>query len=348
MPSLRALLPKLLEWYGKGARPLPWRQGPVDPYRVWISEVMSQQSTMVTVLPYFSRWMEAYPALHDLAAANEAQLMKLWAGLGYYSRARNVLKSAQILSARIKAGGEWPRRQEEWLALPGVGPYTAAAVRAIALNEPVLPVDGNVIRVGARFWGVADPLNRSADKGRIVAEIERLAGQAPPNSHSRLAQTLMELGSQICRPGEKALCDLCPLKSGCHAYRAQTVAQVPAPKRRPAPKKIHQVALLYRNRDNAVLLRQIPPGQRLEDQWELPHFESNEVELATLRRHFPLPKRGVSHAITRYRYQVYALDAGHWPEQKAPPGHRFWRPGEPWSGTITTLTRKLVLKEEGT
>jgi A/G-specific adenine glycosylase len=345
---MRALLPKLLDWYGKGARALPWRQGPADPYRIWISEVMSQQSTMVTVVPYFERWVEAYPGLHELAASSEAQLMQLWAGLGYYSRARNLLKSAQILSARIKAGGDWPRLQAEWLELPGVGPYTAAAVRAIALNEAVLPIDGNVIRVAARFWGLSDPLNRSTDKSRIEAEIEKLAEQAPPKSHSRLAQALMELGSQICRPGDKALCELCPLKTGCLAYQREQVAQIPRPKARPTTQNVHQVALFYRNRENAVLLRQIPAGQRLQDQWELPHFESSEAEIEALRRHFPLPPKPVSHAITRYRYQVYALDAGLWPERKAPPGHQFWRPGEAWSGTITTLTRKLLLKEEGT
>lgn len=338
---------RLSEWYASVRRPLPWRSSRPDPYRVWISEIMSQQSTMATVIPYFERWMKSFPDLETLASAPEPSVLAAWAGLGYYSRARNVLRAAQaLLARRVRTGQEWPQKASEWLELPGVGPYTAAAVGAIAFGDPVLPLDGNVLRVLARVYGVRDPLNRPGDRRAIEERLASLARDLPAGRHGTVAQALMELGSLVCRPGALAQCELCPLAAACVARRQKLVAKIPAAKTRAKPHKIISLALIYTDSRGRILVRQIPPGRRLGGQWELPQWEMPEVEggafVKILATRFELHPKPVRHAITKHQYLVYRVEAGRWTEP-LPSGHAWTNGMSDVPGTLTTLTRKILL-----
>lgn len=185
----------LLPWYRENRRVLPWREE-VSAYRTWVSEIMLQQTRVAAVIPYFQRFMAAYPTVEDLAACDEGELMRLWAGLGYYSRARNLRRAARVIAEEY--GGAFPRTYEELMALPGVGDYTAGAILSIAFGEPVPAVDGNVLRVAARVGGceldILDPKNRRQFRRRMEAVMPR---QEP----GAFNQALMDLGAGICLPG---------------------------------------------------------------------------------------------------------------------------------------------------
>ena len=209
---------RLLDWYDAHARTLPWRTGPQaraagerpDPYRVWLSEVMLQQTTVPHATTYFLDFTRRWPTVDDLAAAPESEVMAAWAGLGYYARARNLIACARAVAAR---GGRFPETEEELLALPGVGAYTAAAVAAIAFDRSANVVDGNVERVMPRLHAVEAPLPAAKP------ELKRLAGLlAPGERPGDWAQALMDLGATVCRP-KAPLCMLCPLAEACAARR---------------------------------------------------------------------------------------------------------------------------------
>lgn len=343
-------LSRLTKWYQNSARVLPWRETIPHPYRVWISEIMSQQSTLKTVIPYFDRWLKSFPTLETLAAAEEGHVLEHWAGLGYYSRARNVHRSAQEILAFKKSTGRWPHSVAEWQNFRGVGPYTAAAIAAIAFGEPVLPLDGNVLRVFARLMGLSDPLNLSTDRQKIARELGRVAERVVlRGQHGRVAQAFMELGALICRPGAQALCDICPLRVDCWAYRHKRVAHIPRPKVRRVTQKLRVLVPLFRNNEGALLLRQIPPGRRLAGQWELPHLEvGTEMELDWPRLRATFAVVGpLKHAITHHLYEVWAAEAGPW-SGALPGGHAFWTSRAPFVSPqrLSTLTRKILLKKE--
>lgn len=220
----------LLDWYDRHARVMPWRVGPQDraagarpdPYHVWLSEVMLQQTTVAAVRDYFRRFTARWPTVQDLAAAEDAQVMAEWAGLGYYARARNLLKCARAVATL----GGFPTSRDGLLALPGIGPYTAAAIAAIAFDEPATVVDGNVERVVARLFAIDTPLPQAKpDLTRLAAT---LTPQDRPGDH---AQAMMDLGATICTPRNPA-CALCPLVHHCDARAAGIAAQLP----RKAPK----------------------------------------------------------------------------------------------------------------
>ncbi len=248
----------LLDWYDRQARILPWRVGPAerragtrpDPYRVWLSEVMLQQTTVAAVRDYFRRFTERWPDVGALAAAEDGEVMAEWAGLGYYARARNLLKCARAVAA--DHGGRFPESREGLLALPGIGPYTAAAIAAIAHDEPATVVDGNVERVIARLFAVETPL--PAAKPELTALAARLTPAGRPGDH---AQAMMDLGATICTPRAPA-CDICPLRPACKAERRGIAADLP----RKAPKKARPVrrgiAYVGRRADGAVLLERRP------------------------------------------------------------------------------------------
>ncbi len=211
VPSLRAAL---LDWYDAHARSLPWRAPPgasvrTDPYRVWLSEVMLHQTTVPHATPYFERFTTCWPTVKDLAAAEDGELMAAWAGLGYYARARNLLACARAVTA--EHGGAFPQTEVELLALPGVGAYTAAAVAAIAFDQPANVVDGNVERVMSRLFALETPLPAARPELRRLAAL--FVDEHRPGDW---AQALMDLGSGVCRP-RSPLCDQCPLAFGCEA-----------------------------------------------------------------------------------------------------------------------------------
>lgn len=246
---------ELLVWYDRHARDLPWRVPPhanirPDPYRVWLSEVMLQQTTVPAVKSYFALFTSRWPRVEDLAAAEDADVMAAWAGLGYYARARNLLKCARKITT--DHAGQFPSDRGALLDLPGIGPYTAAAIAAIAFDQPETVVDGNVERVMARRYGVETPL--PAAKAELT---ERAAHLTPTERPGDYAQAVMDLGATICTP-RKPACGLCPWQSPCVARAKGTAAELPrkAPK---VAKPIRQgIAYLGRRADGAWLLERRP------------------------------------------------------------------------------------------
>jgi len=225
----------LLAWYDRHAREMPWRTSPLDrafgvvpdPYRVWLSEVMLQQTTVAAVKDYFHRFTARWPRVADLAAARDEEVMAEWAGLGYYARARNLLRCARAVVA--DHGGRFPSTRDGLLTLPGIGPYTASAVAAIAYDEPATVVDGNVERVMARMFAVQTPL--PAAKAELTAHAARLTPMQRPGDH---AQAVMDLGATICTPRNPA-CGLCPWSAPCQARAAGI--QPALPRKTPKPEK---------------------------------------------------------------------------------------------------------------
>ena len=207
---------KLLDWYRKNCRALPWRLHHADPYQIWISEVMSQQSTLKSVIPYFERWMNRFPTVQKVAAARESSLLSLWQGLGYYSRAKNIHRSAKQLKEYIDKNQQWPEKTEEWLNFPGVGRYTAKAVTSICFGASDVPVDGNVLRVLGRFWAYKDAYN-DAQFQRVCEEALMSLSEKTIDivDRGQFSQSLMELGATVCRPQGEIHCERCPLKSNC-------------------------------------------------------------------------------------------------------------------------------------
>lgn len=249
---------RLLAWYDQNARDMPWRVGPAerkagklpDPYRVWLSEIMLQQTTVAAVRAYFLRFTALWPTVGDLAAADAADVMAEWAGLGYYARARNLLKCANAIVTGH--GGVFPRTRDALLKLPGIGPYTAAAVASIAFDQMETVVDGNVERVVARLFDVHDPLPGS--KSKLTGLAGRLTPAKRPGDY---AQAVMDLGATICTP-RKPSCEGCPLISECKALAADTVDQLPIKTlRKPKPTRFG-IAYIGQKPDGSLLLETRP------------------------------------------------------------------------------------------
>jgi A/G-specific adenine glycosylase len=255
IPAIRAAL---LGWYDANARILPWRSGPADrglrdPYRIWLSEVMLQQTTVPHATPYFLAFLQRWPTVVDLAAAPDAEVMAAWAGLGYYARARNLLACARAVSA--DHGGVFPDSEAALLALPGVGAYTAAAVAAIAFDRPANVVDGNVERVMARLFAVETPVPAAK------SELKRLAaGLIVDDRPGDWAQALMDLGATVCRP-RTPLCDLCPLSSLCAGFAGGTPDRYPLKTAKAdRPRRYGTVFVLFDDRGRVALVRRPDKG----------------------------------------------------------------------------------------
>lgn len=266
--QLFEIVAPLLEWYHQNARSLPWRENH-DPYRVWVSEIMLQQTRVAAVIPYFLRFMEQLPTIAALAHAPEAQLLKLWEGLGYYSRARNLQKAAQVICE--KYSGIFPDRYEEILSLPGIGPYTAGAVASISFGQPVPAVDGNVLRVISRLLEWDADLTGTAEKKQVA---DLLAAVYPEGQCGDFTQALMELGAVVCIPAALPKCDVCPLQHLCGAFAGGTQAAFPvtAPKR-PRRKEEKTVFLLHCG--DKIALHRRPSDGLLGGLWEFPNVEGH-------------------------------------------------------------------------
>jgi A/G-specific adenine glycosylase len=282
----------LLDWFRTHARPLPWREAP-SLYKTVVSEFMLQQTQVKTVLPYFDRWLAAFPDFAALAAADEARVLKLWEGLGYYSRARNLHRLARAVAARPTP----PVTPEAWRELPGVGPYTAAAVTSISFGAPVACVDGNVVRILARLTADATPHRDSASAAKAFAPLAAaLVPAAAPGDHN---QAMMELGATVCFR-RQPLCLTCPVQRFCAAARRGDPAAYP----RLAPKLIERrtVTRLWCERDGTLLLHRAPSdARRLADLHELPTPAQLGVTEHAAARGELLAKK--SRGITRFRLE---------------------------------------------
>lgn len=251
--SINELEKSLLVWYDINQRVLPWRAVPghaPNPYHVWLSEIMLQQTTVATVKDYFSRFVTRWPVIEDLAKATLDEVFHNWQGLGYYSRARNLHNCAQTLVREFK--GILPREASVLERLPGVGPYTAAAIAAIAYDQPIVPVDGNVVRVFSRLFASETPLPA------LKNEVQALAKKMVPTQRSGdFAQSLMDLGSTVCRP-RNPLCEVCPLQKACKGYHKGLAAHLPRPAVKGIKPRRYGIAFWVENNQREILLERRP------------------------------------------------------------------------------------------
>lgn len=347
MPA-RAAPEALLAWYDRHRRRLPWRAEPgerADPYRVWLSEIMLQQTTVKAAGPYFLRFLARFPDVKRLAAAPLDDVLKLWAGLGYYSRARNLHACARVVAERL--GGRFPSEEAALLALPGVGAYTAAAIAAIAFDRPATVVDGNVERVVARLFAVAAPLPGAKP------ELKRLAATlAPASRHGDFAQAMMDLGATICTPRRPA-CALCPWDAACAARAAGAPETYPRKSPKAARPTRYGVAYLAVRADGAVLVRERPAKGLLGGMTEIPTTGWREdfdidAPASALAAGAPLAAEwrrapgAASHVFTHFALELAVLRA-EFPVSTAAPKDARWTPGAALEGeAIPTVFRKAI------
>lgn len=298
-------IPRLISYYQKEAKEMPWRSAP-SPYSTWISEIMLQQTRTAAAIPHFLRFIKELPDVAALAAVSDDKLMKLWEGLGYYSRARNLKKAAcQILEAH---GGEIPRDFDALKLLPGIGDYTAGAIASIAFGLPEPAVDGNVLRVAMRFFGWDDDIMLSATKKRVSDSLRR--GYPTGEEASLLTQGIMELGETICIPNGAPRCEACPLAAECVARACGLTDRLPVKSTKKARRKEERTVFLLRHDEAYGILRR-PTEGLLAGLWEFPSCEGR-----------------LSHkeakAVSEERFGVSALSVAAWGEATHIFSHVEW------------------------
>ncbi len=317
-PLLRS---NLLRWYRRNRRELPWR-ATRDPYRIWISEIMLQQTRVAAVLDYYARFLRRFPNVASLARAREADVLAAWSGLGYYRRARNLHRAARVIARR----GEFPRSASELRALPGIGRYTAAAIASIAFGERCAVVDGNVERVLGRISGRRLRASETWDLA------ERLVSPRAPGNFN---QAMMELGATVCLPGEP-LCGKCPVRRWCEGGRRSPrlgSGQASVVGRRPQDPRVKKTAvyLLNMRGDRVLMVQRSPRASLMPGMWELPHIGKNG------KCGPPEPLLRLRHAITVTDYEVHVL------RSKARPRGTIWIPlARVEQLPLTGLARKIL------
>jgi A/G-specific adenine glycosylase len=269
----------LLDWYRRVRRDLPWRRTR-DPYRIWISEIMLQQTRVDQALPYYQRFVERYPDVTSLAHADLDEVLRFWEGLGYYSRARNMHKAARQIVDRHR--GRFPETHEEVIALQGIGPYTAAAILSIAFGQPWPVVDGNVVRVISRLFGIGEDVRLGSVQKTIARHAAELLDRENPGDFN---QAMMELGATVCTPASPS-CPACPLQERCHAFRHNATAKYPF--KSPAKKRPHHhIAVgVVSDANGRLLIARRPDDAMLGGLWEFPggKQEKGETLPETVRR----------------------------------------------------------------
>ncbi|HSR03749.1 MAG TPA: A/G-specific adenine glycosylase [Proteiniclasticum sp.] len=266
---------KILSWYHKNRRTMPWREDPV-PYHIWLSEIMLQQTRVDTAMPYFHRFIEKYPDIQALAQSDEEELLKYWEGLGYYNRVRNLRITAISLVENHE--GKLPKTYQELLKLKGIGEYTAGAIASEAFGEKVSAVDGNVFRVMARLLGVREDI-----KEKVVMDLlkDTVKNVLPEEETGNFNQGLIEVGALICIPNGSPKCGLCPVKDYCMAYEKELQDEIPR-KKKPKEKKVEERTVLLLEYNGRYAIRRRPEGKLLGGLYEFPHeegfYEKNEVE----------------------------------------------------------------------
>ena len=320
----------MLKWYDREGRDLPWRlrEGTADPYRVWLSEIMLQQTTVAAVVPYFTRFLERWPTVEALAAAPRDDVLGAWAGLGYYSRARNLHAAAQAMAA-----SGVPQDEAGWRALKGVGPYTAAAIAAIAFDEATNVVDGNVERVMARLHAVETPLPDAK------AELRTLAGElVTADRPGDWAQALMDLGATVCTP-RSPKCDVCPWVSECAAYA--TGAPETYPRKAPKAERPRRYGAAFRiERDGELWLVRRPDKGLLGGMAALPTTEWREKKWprAEALKHAPVAGEWTKIGAVEHVFTHFALTLDVYSAQTPPPNDGWW--GD--ASTLPTVFKKAA------
>lgn len=348
MPKSRTNPPEtavlVLDWYDRHHRTLPWRSPPgtppPEPYRIWLSEVMLQQTTVPAVKPYFEKFLSLWPSVQELANAPVEQVMEAWAGLGYYARARNLHKCAKAVSELH--GGRFPDSEAGLLALPGIGPYTAAAIAAIAFDEPAAVLDGNIERVLARVFAVETPLPQAR------VELRRLAGTVTPHKRpGDFAQGMMDLGATICTP-KGPDCLLCPLQAQCLGFQRGIAETLPRKAAKPARPVRHTIAfLLQRAEDGAVLLRRRPPKGLLGGMLEVPSapwrdtpWASGEaLEHAPAQTDWAMLNGDAAHVFTHFELRIGAM-LGQIDARGAAKLDGQWQ--QPQAAALPTVMKKML------
>ena len=301
------MLEPLISWFEENQRPLPWRAS-YDPYRVWVSEVMLQQTQVETALPYYDRFIREFPSIEALAKADEERVLTLWAGLGYYRRAKNLMAAAREIVENH--GGNIPSDREALLKLPGIGQYMAGAILSIAFNKPYAVVDGNVRRVLSRLYGWT---------GENPKALWDAAAHAVQEAEPRLVnQALMELGAKVCS-FRSPRCLICPIQAACVAFRTGMQAEIPPVRKRPATVHVHLCAVIHRKERKYLM-------KRVETMWEFPMFP--ELPPGSFRR-----IGQCRHTITHHRLDVSVY------EGEIESADFVWKEIE--TIPISSLTRKI-------
>lgn len=342
----------LLAWYDRYGRKLPWRAPSgetADPYRVWLSEIMLQQTTAKTVAPYFAKFLARWTDVHALAAASLSEVLSAWAGLGYYARARNLHACARVVVERH--GGKFPQSENTLRELPGIGPYTAAAIAAIAFDAPATPVDGNIERVVARLFAV------SAPPPQAKTELQRLARTMTPRHRAGdFAQAMIDLGATICTPKRPA-CALCPWVESCAGYRTSNPAQFPQRRLKRAGTLRRGAAFVALREDGFVLVRTRPPKGLLGGMTEVPTSEwspdfddarasDDAPRLHSAVRHAPCEWRRIP-GVVRHIFTHFPLELSVYVTElpidtAASAGTRWTKIADLGAKALPTLMRKVV------
>jgi len=302
MEDLKYIITPLLEWYELNKRDLPWRRTK-DPYAIWVSEIMLQQTRVEAVKPYYERFLKTLPTVKDLAAADEETLLKLWEGLGYYSRVRNMQKAAiQIMN---EYNGSFPASYTELLKLKGIGPYTAGAVGSIAFGLPVPAVDGNVLRVMSRI--AADPSDISLQSTKKDWE-ERISEMIPIDRPGELNQALMELGATVCLPNGAPKCEICPVRKVCEAFRKNAVQIYPVKAEKKPRTPEYMNVFFCVDKDRIAIRKRMKKGL-LSGLWELPNtlrdtsFPEALQEIGILKAEI-IPMKNKKHIFTHIEWYM--------------------------------------------
>jgi A/G-specific adenine glycosylase len=327
MKSIVSFRKRLREWYERHRRDLPWRQT-ADPYRVWVSEIMLQQTRVAAVIPYYERFLARFPSVESLAAAEEGEVLTHWAGLGYYSRARNLQKAARQIVA--SGGGGFPQNYEAIRALSGIGDYTAAAVASIAFQLPHAVVDGNVLRVLARLDGDGGDIGSQKTRQRFQQRAQELLDCDRPDLYN---QAVMELGATVCLPRQPQ-CLLCPVREDCKAASEGTQDQLPVKLRRMEIRRVERVLLWIENGDKVMLWQRPEDADKLQGFWELPGAE--QLPAAVLGE----PLGTFRHSITNTIYTFTVLPAQ---VARIPRGFRWIALSQMDSMPVSTTVRKARL-----
>ena len=332
------MLPELLlPWYRENHRCLPWRETK-EPYHIWLSEIMLQQTRVEAVKGYYARFLAALPTVEALANCDDDALHKLWEGLGYYSRVRNLKKAAQVIQERYN--GQFPREYDAVLALPGIGEYTAGAICSIAFDLPVPAVDGNVLRVFSRLYNDPGVITEPTVKKAFTA---RVMEHQPPEKAGDYNQALMELGALVCVPNGAPLCGQCPLAEVCLARAAGTIAQLPQ-KAKPKPRKIVPVTLALVESPAGFLVQQRPQKGLLAGLWQPVLWEDEHLLQAEVLARLaalgldtgtaaPAALPAAKHIFTHIEWLMSGVQL-HVPVQSAPAGY-VWASREQLRTTYT-------------